>query len=257
MPFLSLRLPIVFPRLVEGLSAIKAYEKDSRELQRLEDEYGIKPTEAKKARISQLQGDIAENPITAMVEAGAFPTISEDLENATDEFSYKNRIAQALKPTASIIPSPLRTLAKTAYLAHDTALYKFMKDSMQYSDLVSRYALHKHNKANGMSQRDSLRDISETFINYDLLTHPILQYMNDHNLLLFTKYKLRVLKVIANTILAKPERLIGFLGLEAIFGDIPNIMQASMITPENPISLAGELNPYPLISTVGSVSGTY
>jgi hypothetical protein len=58
--------------------------------------------------------------------------------------------------------------------------------------------------------------ITETFIDYDLPTSPELQYANDISLILFTKFYLRIQKIIFQTYKNAPAKFLGLLFLEEL-----------------------------------------
>lgn len=235
-----------------ALDATRQYQKDHEELLDLERSIRINPrlqnSTNVKARIKHLKDSMAVNPVAPLIESGLFQTIVEDIDPDESQYTYKGLIEAKLAPAVARVPKPLRNLASVAYMTHDTKLYKFMHEATQLSDFVARYALHKHNvEKKGMSFEASVNNISEVFINYDLPTSKELQYLNDMNFLMFTKFFLRSQKIIAQTYRKAPARMLGLLGIENVLGEISSIDDGNIITTSaigrlsNPLGLIDEV----------------
>lgn len=157
-------------------------------------------------------------------------------------------MTQKVEALTTRLPGFIRTGAKLAYMSHDTKLFKFMNEAAQLSDFVSRYALYKHKTENeGMSHRDAAGLAMEVFVNFDLPTHPLVQYLNDMGLLWFTKYYVRIQKQIIRNFRENTARNLIFNVLNAMTGGaIPSILDsiltlgtlaARMRLPDNPLDM--------------------
>lgn len=237
------------------------------ELQRLvvatnkqQDEVGI--TQAKVANLKrqvkiyeQELGELGEkihkNPVRELNEAGVYQTIVEDLGEENEKFSYKSKLADWAEPVTMHVPKPIKTVAKHVFMSHDTPAYKFMRDSTQLSDFVARYTLHEHNKANGMKVRESVEQIIRVFVNYDVATHKGIQYANDMGFVMFTKFAIRIQRVIYETTKAKPGRALTLFLLQHVFGDISDISDSigydtnrfNFVLPMVPLEAVGDIAP--------------
>ena len=130
-------------------------------------------------------------------------------------------------------------------LGHETQSYQLLKDMTQMSDLSARFVLHQHNKRQGMNAGKSLRMIDETFVNYELPTHPGIQYANDMGLAMFTKFFIRIQKVILATMGKAPARFFGLMWLNEFF-DLVSIVQESFVTPGTVLNKAA--NPFAVMA---------
>jgi hypothetical protein len=225
------------------LDAARQYHKDLAELKELERSVRINPklqnSANVKARVNSLKDHMAVNPIAFLMDSAVSQTIIEDVDTDESQYTYKGMIQEKLDPLVSRVPKPLRRLASIAYMTHDTALYKFMREGTQLSDLVARATLHKHNtEKKGMSLVDSINDIKDTFIDYDAPTSKQIQYLNDTNFLMFTKFFIRSQKIIYQTYANAPARALSLLGFEDVFGEMSTINDSNIINT----SILGKLN---------------
>ena len=190
------------------------------------------------SKISRLKAEITANPVTPLIDAGIFQTIMEDIDSEEDQYTYKGIIQDKVKDITDMIPQPIIDVAKQVVMSHDTKTYIALKNTTQFSDFVARYALHKHNisKSNPerMTEEESLDDIEEIFINYDLPTGTALQYANDMGLIMFTKFWMRIQKIYLRILLKSPGRTLSILvGNDALLG-IASIANSSLIFGNTP-----------------------
>ena len=251
----------------EATTGIVKYQKDKTELDslRLElntDRQGItgggNVTETsmrkKESRIAELEHDLKKNPVHELVEAGVLQSIIEDVEGDDDLFSYKTSMEEKLSPFTEKVPASVQTVAKNIYMSHDTKIYKVMNNAVRMSDFVARYALHKHYTSrpnNPLSSRDSINKVVDIFINYDIPTNKILQYMNDLGLVWFTKYAIRVQKVIWETMRDNPSATIATLIFSSLIGDAPVIMDGTLLINKGLLDPIG--SPFSGVSSAGDI----
>jgi hypothetical protein len=164
--------------------------------------------EVAKGRISVLRQELQNSPIHKLMEAGVYQTIVDDVETGAGSNIVRDALEDKLSPYASKLPAKVRTLGSNILMRHDTKMYKVMRDVAQMSDFAGRYSLDKKNLAEGMTEEESIRDITTTFINYDAPTSKTLQYMNDIGLAGFTKYLFRVQNVILTAFGEHPTRMV-------------------------------------------------
>ena len=137
-----------------------------------------------------------------------FQTIVEDIDTSTTPFSYKGKIARKMEEwSSSKRVGPLAKFGKYMYVTQDTKLYKMMNQPIQLSDFAARFAMYEfltQVSPERIDSEEALNQVSEHFVNYDIPTSPQLQWLNDHGLMLFSKYYLRILKPVYDTFLDKP-----------------------------------------------------
>lgn len=228
----------VFKHKAEGFKLATKYQQDRDELDEVEIKLAsdklITTAERNKllARREQLRDALSRNPLAELVDAGVYQTIVEDVDLEEDNYSYLSQIEELAKPVLDRIPEPIKDLGNTAFLTHDTKLYKTLRNGTQMSDFVARYVLHKWNlEHKKMSPKDSIDYIVESYINYDVPTHPIIQYGNDLGLVMFTKYFLRIQKVMMRQFKENPFNVLMLMTMQSMFNvDTPDIYDTFMPT---------------------------
>jgi hypothetical protein len=184
---------------------------------------GITKEQTKKleGEINQLTFDIDNNPIKSLVDIGMINSIVEDisLEQDQDAYSMRGKLANYLEGKISKVPGGVRTAYNWAQLGKDTQAYKLLETATRYSDFVARYAMFEFlTREKSMSPNEALEEVMSAFVEYDPPTSKELQYLNEIGLAMFTKYAIRIQKVIAKLFLEKPETAVGLYLLEQQFG---------------------------------------
>ena len=80
-----------------------------------------------------------------------------------------------------------------------------------------------------MGKAEALDTVEEAFVNYDRPSHRMLAAANDRGLVMFTKYYLRIQKVIAKLFHDKPGRGIAIVALSKYFNDSQVLPNASFL----------------------------
>lgn len=179
----------------------RAYHRDADKLAYLKHqlEVGYAGNEAETRRqIALLENDIARNPVSKLIEEGLMPTIVEDVASDEDAYSYKSGLTAKVNKHLDKHKN-VQKVAKFLYMSRDGWMYQTLSSVTQHSDFVARYALYQHmtNKArNPMTHDAAIQAASDAFINYDIPSHRKLQWANDMGLVMFTKYLIRIQKVI-------------------------------------------------------------
>lgn len=211
------------------------FRKDSKRLMQLQQSVDIGyfvDTAAAEAEMVELRDRLARNPIKPLIDAGLMPTIVEDVEVDDNRYSYKAQLERKVERFTSKVPAWMRTVGRQVYMTHDTATYKFLSQSTQLSDLVARYALYEHATTrlkDPLSQADALRLAEDSFVNYDLPSHRKLQYLNDMGIVMFTKYYLRIQKVIMRLVRERPARGLILVALEHFISGLQSVMDSSWV----------------------------
>lgn len=182
--------------------------------------------------IALLEDAIARNPVRELIEAGLMPTIVEDVGMSNDSYSYKTVLASKLAPVTDKVPAPLKRLGKLVYMSKDTTPYQFLAQTTQLSDFVARYTLFQYQTTravNPLSREEALRKATEAFINYDVPTHRAIQYLNNMGILPFTKYYMRIQKVIFQLWRENPARAMALLAFNMFFDGVQTVMDSSFL----------------------------
>lgn len=227
----------------EAAVELAKYRQQRAELFELEKkvELGVQANQlgAQKARIAQIESELTANPITDVVEDGLLQTIVEDVSLVDDQFTLAGKGKAILdKHVFTKVPGYVREVANEAFQTKESFLYKKMAQSAQLSDFVARYALYQHNinhknPKRRLSREDAANNAISTFINYDLPTHRLIQYGNDMGFLWFTKYYIRIQKILLTTLVKQPLRVISTILGDFFSGDALSNMYDSTLTPEN------------------------
>lgn len=242
-----------------AINAAVAYKRDKQKVDVLK--RNIKNGFSKNVKrdevlIDRLNTEITRNPIHTLAEAGIYQSIVEDIDTVDNQFSKASKLEEWAKPGTDLIPQVVKDAGNTVFLGHETRAYKFLRESAQLSDFVARYTLHQHNLKKGMSEADSLDMIVEIFINYDLPTHKAIQYANDMGLLMFTKFFIRIQKVIMRIMKDHPGNVMATVLLQQQFGDFSEILDSSVVGTDlfgkinNPLSLVPSITDIPTVNLV-------
>lgn len=233
----------------------RAYHSDSEkiaELQALLDTGLTRGEEARIRRDLAVHKDaLVRNPVAELIDAGLMPTIVEDIAADDDIYSYKSEFARRTEKLVSKLNPTVVSVGKQIYMTHDTKIYQGLSRITQLSDFVARYTLYQHvtnRKDNPLSKEDAIHEASETFINYDTPMHQGMQYLDDMGITMFTKYFLRIQRVLLKLSKENPARVLMGVGLDHFLDLGPIVLEGSFMTKigNNPIG-PGALNyPYML-----------
>jgi len=243
----------------QAASSVIKYQADRQNLDILktnreivaERKIGSKLTASKQAntlrridnQISRLENEIALNPSTKLVESGLMPSIVDDLEMANIQSPYASDVENLAVEQLNKLPTVVKNVGKTAFMTDDTTGYKLLNNAVKMTDYVGRYVLYQeYTKKRGKSHDDAVSAVVEEFINFDLPTHRIIEYSNQIGLFWFSKYQLRILKQIKNSVTDRPfEAMVNFLlaaklGISNIGMSVPGITKDATQLFGEPIS---------------------
>lgn len=215
-----------------------AFERDSNELQRLQQmlDTGYLPAgngtrSDIERQVARLKDALARNPVKELMEAGLMPTIVEDVAQENDPYSYKTEWARRTERFTKALNPGVVAAAKQVYMTHDTKTYQAMSRMTRLSDFMARYALYQHlvTKKDPMTKEQALQRASETFINYDVPMHRGMQYLDNMGLFMFTKYFLRIQRVLTRTMRENPGRVLGLMALDHYMSIGPNVLDGSFL----------------------------
>lgn len=220
-----------------GIRGLIAHDKDSERLAQIGRLLELGMTQGQEDVLAQevlfLKDAIARNPVTKLIDAGLKPTIVEDISQDEDEFSYKSLLTKKFNESTGWVNKDVMSAARTLYMAHDTRLYQGLNNITQMSDFVARFVLYEHlttRDKNPLSSEDAISQAGESFVNYDMPMTKFVQYMDDMGMIYFTKYFLRIQRVLIKLAKDNPVRVM-FTALLGNFMDIgPIVLDGSMIS---------------------------
>lgn len=184
------------------------YQNQASELQQLEHEVSLGYGDTNKiSRMTELKNSIARNPLKAFIEEGMMPMIVNDFSFKKGEVEYNTFIDDVKDATVNKLPAPLRKTFDVLTVAEGTKIHNFLANATQQSDFVFKYAIHQQEMRKGKTNKEALNRAREVFINYDIPTNRFIQFLNDTGLWMFTKFALRIQRVILRLMKEKPLRL--------------------------------------------------
>ncbi len=233
---------IDYSRAVKGASDYKKYIKEESALvSQLDNDPSLSGRKRRKLeqRLGEVRAELEANPVKALIDNGALQTIVEDvdIEDDADKVikGYFNKLSDKYTKR---VPQGIKTAAKTALLMQGSKPYDFLRDMAQMSDFGARFALYNHvksRKEDPMTSEQAVGHVMDIFIDYDLPTHKMIQYGNDMGFLFFTKYLIRVIKILYTTLRDYPAQVLSLLLLQNYFGDVTDIYDTGL----NPLSRIG------------------
>ena len=191
--------------------------------------------------VVRLKGELARNPVRELIEAGMMPTIVEDVAVDDDLYSYKSALVEKTNKFTKKLNPGVVAAGKVLYMGKDTKMYQALSYGTQISDFLAKYTLYQYlttRKKDPLSHEEAIQKASDAFVNYDIPSHRTVQYLNDMGIVWFTKYYLRIQKVIAHLYKENPGRALMLLSLSHFFSGIPTLMDSSFIHKmHNPFSI--------------------
>jgi hypothetical protein len=238
---------------VEGYSLLKKYERDHVEMMqtamalsdRTLSQDKIKSLTA-KAKI--LEDRLASNPVAPLIDRGAYQTIIEDVNLLDDTYGYASKLERRFEKITNRIPDVVKDIGNTVFMTKATSTNQMLRDAASMSDFAARYALFKYNSEKGMKFEEAFNESMESFITYELPTNVHIQWMNDVGLAMFTKFYIRIQKVIFRRYRDNPLNMIGFHGIEWLTGNNISDITDVVLSPQN--TLNRFYNPDDLIKEV-------
>jgi hypothetical protein len=211
------------------------YQRDNKALnqEKLKLAIAIKNNSSQKSikgKIARLKTALALNPTTKTIEAGLMPSLVDDIETVTGGQTFQTGIEKRVSAVVDKFPSLVQTVGKNILMTEDTVLFKALNNAVKMTDFIGRYILYNHyTKKEGMSHKEAIISVTDEFVNFNIPTNQKIEYGNLIGALWFTKYGLRILKIIKDAAIAKPYDffmslvLSNTMGLDNIANSIPGV----------------------------------
>ena len=216
----------------EALRGIRAYQKDIRKLDELEQEIRSmkrlgKDVTVRANQLRQLQNDVRNNPVGELIDEGLFTSIVEEF--GVDEDSWrKQQITRLGAKLGDKTPVKLMKAGREMWMLPGSETFKAALVGTQYGDFVGRYIKFRYDTEvinQGMDPEErraqAINDTLAAFIYYDLPQNEYLQYANDMGFVMFTKFFLRIQPVVARMFLKNPATASVYMGLQGTLLDSP------------------------------------
>ena len=174
----------------------------------LNDVQGMKDAQSS---IDSYWKSINNSSVRELIKRGMFQSITEEIDAESDPYSYASALSGKMDKFASKnktlekVYSGVKNVSRYTYMSDDTSMFKLLLKTTQYSDFVARQAVFKYKtEIEGIGKDETENLVRDLFVNYDMPDHQILQYMNETGITMFTKYPMRMLRVIYKMMKGRP-----------------------------------------------------
>lgn len=158
-----------------------------------------------KTEIQSIKDAHRRMSIWPLIEAGEFSSIADVGMQAEDLELTSGKLASYVERLVDKLPESVKTAGRYAMITKDTALYRGLQKSVQYSDFVAKAVLFDDlTKRQKKTKAEALARITEEFVNYDRLPGRFRSYLENSGLLWFYNFKIRSTKVALSTIRNNP-----------------------------------------------------
>jgi hypothetical protein len=174
-----------------------------------------------RAQLAKLDKDLKVNPVAALVQDGLFTSIVTEAD-PTREATTRRPITELFhKNVQDRMPKELRTGMREALMMPGSQIAQAFTAGHQYSDFVARFAKFKYEtEVKKIDRKDAINRALDDFIYYDEPQGPMMSYLNDHGFLMFTKFYLRIQRVIGRLFIDKPASSAAFLVGQHLIHDL-------------------------------------
>jgi hypothetical protein len=199
----------------EAVVNLRRYQEDKRKL--IELELRVKAGEKiNPDNIRSLRISLINNPVYPLIKAGFLNTIVEDLDNDPKGY-FEEKYTEMYNKQNKVVKGAI----DWAFLTEKTFIGKGLTEYVHISDFISRYTLYYGLKGQGKLNEDQIIDeISDAFIDYDMITNRWIKFANDYGLALFTRFLTRSQKLLKNHIIDRPFTTAAILATQAHAGDL-------------------------------------
>lgn len=208
-----------------ALKSARQYQADTKRL--IEAEAMIRmgiDVDKWTVELTKAQDSLSRNHVRTFIEEGMLPSIVGDAELSQDDYSYQTALGKKMSRVTDHIPDMAKATAKQVFMSPGSFLHSTMMEATQLSDFTARYVLYRHLTKKGKSHDEAVTEASAAFINYDLPSSPIVQYLNDIGLFMFTKFYFRFQRVLFTLLKKNPAMvLLQSMALNA-FTDLPTVL---------------------------------
>ena len=226
-----------------GHQAATQYRRDFAEVEQLRYQVAVgvsdKPLAETQRKLAVVQARLQNNPVGRYIQAGLLPSIVEDIAvTEAGHFDLRNKARDKVR---GYIPTKIRGVANEVFMQPGSQVYQGLNTLTQLSDFSARVALMEHWKETKDARpfNDQVLWAMNEFVWYDLPSDTRLEWANEVGLVMFSKYFLRVQKVLAELILRHPVRTLTMGLFDSLILDIPDAMESLMGVSEMPWDVLG------------------
>ena len=220
-----------FKLQLDGVRSLKKYLNDETELEKLKlarDSGNI--TGANTKRINELENNLKDNPARDLFMSGLYQSIVEDA--SIGDLKASSKLTRKIDEKLENFPEFVKNGFDMLFITERTKLFKMITFATQASDFAARYALIEGLKAQGVNKTEAMNTAKDAFIIYSNPDSKLFQYMNDMGLVMFTKYFMRIQRVISRGAIDHPiSFLLALIGQASIM-DIDDVTDQSMFSKD-------------------------
>jgi len=155
--------------------------------------------------LMQVKDSLNRNPVSDSIASGLMPSLVDDIDTQGQQNYFPGRVEKLVNTATNKLPKTLKTAGKVLFMSQDTNTYKVLNNAVKLTDFVGRHVLYNYYiKMEGLNQKEAAQKAIEEFINFDIPSHRITEYLNEVGLLWFTKYATRIPMVAFKAIKDKP-----------------------------------------------------
>lgn len=220
-----------FKLQMDGVRSLRKYLNDETELEKLKlsrDSGNVTGAEIK--RISELENNLKENPARDLFLSGLYQSIVEDA--SIGDLKASSKMTRKVDEKLENFPELVRNGVDILFVTERTKLFKMVTFATQASDFAARYALIEGLKAQGVSKTEAINTAKDAFIIYSNPDSKLLQYLNDMGLVMFTKYFMRIQRVISKGAMDHPISFLLALIGQATIMDIDDVSDQSLFSKD-------------------------
>lgn len=214
------------------------------------------------SKIKELEDRMSLNSFDKLIKDGQFSTILEDLD--LTGLTSKSHLADMIDEKVAKggkIAKKAKSIVDELYINRNTQSHKAIEKLTVFNDIINRSIITERliqdldsiSFADKAMKDEKIQDILNyvdmLFVNYSYLDNKYVKYVNDTNIVLFTKYFFRALKANLAMMTRNPLSSLGFEGIDTFVTDISDSFDqygspidtiARKIFP-NPIDMLGDL----------------
>lgn len=214
----------------DALTYSLKYQNDMEKLNKIKHEVKLGINDAATmSTLAELNDAIARNPLADFIEAGMMPLIVNDMSFRKDEVAFDTPLDSLREATIGQLPKGVQTGLDHLLVRPGTPLYSFLANSTQQSDFVFKYAIYQQELRKGASKEDALKLARKVFIDYDVPTNKTIQAMNDNGVFMFSKFSLRIMRVLAYYMKNKPGKMVAEHMVSSELLGNPSLMSLNFI----------------------------
>ena len=240
-----------------GMEAAQRFIKDTARVRVLKmlmslDSHLVRQQEYKN-ELLELESELAANEVKPLIDNGLMTSFVEDLSADTiaDQYTKRNQLISKVDNWKAKQSKPIQSALDFITAGRKTEYTQAMLDVTRYSDLGARYALYKFMKQDNpeLDEATVIRTLGNEFVNYDLPTHPVLNYLDNVGVLWFPRYYIRMQRNILNMIQKNPAMYLTELLSEQVVGDMDTPMDNGVLFkhPWDKFTLFGPITSAPML----------